>query len=271
MLRRKLEGLRYRGYGGGIIYKHRALLTSPRELTKIIPSAILPLLMFVGWLYTLNWVSLAWAHILDFWRAVLGLGGYITTSYYHLGDFYKFSVPYLHITSDPPDYFTLLLGGLATVLVLLITFVIPRRYLPIIYLVRVAVFFHACAQIFFAFIPVYFPYGASGYIHGMLIAGLFLIALVPILLGFTYFIFDFNLAKKLLLTLLMMLHLSILIPVQYMAHAYILHHMSLLFLPILFFVFGLPFQVMTFIAFYSWGSSWRGALDGEQFRQEKEA
>lgn len=62
-----------------------------------------------------------------------------------------------------------------------------------------------------------------------------------------------------------MLHLWILIPMQYVAHAYLIHTFSLLYMPVLFLMFGLMIDVFVFIAFYAWGMSWEGAL---QLRQE---
>ncbi len=260
----EIEQLRYRGYAGGIIAQHRAMLTEPHTAAKILASVLLAVLVFEGWVLSLDWVALAWAEILNFWREVFGLGGYVVIVDYPLG----LSVPYIAVESGFPSLGGWLLGALLTVALFLATFLIPRRYLPIAYLIRIIVFFQATAQVFFAFWPQAFPYGASGYIHGTLIAGLVLISVVPIVLGFTYYIFDYSLGKKIALTLMMMLHLSLFIPLQYMAHAYILHHTSLLFLPILFFVFGLPLDILVFISLYAWGVSWKSLWSSEGVQPE---
>jgi hypothetical protein len=67
-----------------------------------------------------------------------------------------------------------------------------------------------------------------------------------------------------------MAYLIALIPMQFAAHAFVLHHTSLLFLPVLFFSFGLPLDVMTFIAMYSWGASWKNDLYREDIPPEVE-
>ena len=90
----------------------------------------------------------------------------------------------------------------------------------------------------------------------MLIAQLMLIALVPVVLGFTYYVLDFGVARKALLTVLTMLHMLVLVPLQYVVHAYVIHHLSLLYMPLVFFVFGLTVNVLVFVSFYSWGVSW---------------
>jgi hypothetical protein len=267
---KELEKYRYLGYRGGFIFKHRAMLTVHRNLSKTLSSVALAAALFVGWLIALRWVTVAWAYILDFWREALGMGGYVTISHYMIFGLYRFTVPYLHVSAGQPDYITLLIGGLVTVLLFLMTFFLPVRYLPVVYLIRIATIFHASAQVFFGFIPLAFPYNASGYIHGVLIAGLALISLMPIVLGFTFYVFDFSVIRKVVFSLIIMGCLWLMIPFQYMAHAFILHHLSILFLPILFFIFGLPLNVMTFMALYSWGTSWRYSSRLMDFRAESD-
>jgi hypothetical protein len=146
----------------------------------------------------------------------------------------------------------------------LVSLLLPRRYLPVSFFLRIVAFFQGCSQLFFAFWPEAFPYSAGGYIHTMLIAGLMIVPLVPIVLGFTYYLFDFSLSRKIGLTAMLMLHLTLLIPLQYAAHGWIMCHSSLLFLPLLFFVSGLPLNVLVFISFYAWGFSWRNRLQEQQ-------
>jgi hypothetical protein len=52
-----------------------------------------------------------------------------------------------------------------------------------------------------------------------------------------------------------MAHLVLFVPQQYMLHVYLLHR-SVLFMPVLYFVFGPFLDVLAFIGFYSWGMSW---------------
>jgi hypothetical protein len=42
-----------------------------------------------------------------------------------------------------------------------------------------------------------------------------------------------------------------------MLHVYLLHG-SVLFMPVLYFVFGPFLDILVFIGFYSWGMSWKG-------------
>jgi hypothetical protein len=256
------ERLRYRGYRGDFLPRHRALLFAPSHATKILGSIALSLAWLLLWILALDFVTGAWLSILGALRSLLGLSGFAVRVPYELFGFH-FTVPYLYVTAGLPSVTTWWIGAIVTIVVVIASFLTPRSFTPAIYLLRVIAFFQITAQVFFAFWPQAFPYGASGYVHGMLIAGLFLISLVPIILGFTYYIFDFSLGRKIGLTLLMMVHLSITIPVQYLLHAFMLHHVSLLFLPLLFFIFGLPLDVMIFIGFYTWGFSWKNRLRTE--------
>jgi hypothetical protein len=267
-LRAEIEQLRYRGVRGGYIVKHRALLTSRWGWRKALASAGMSLGLFFGWLYALRWVAVLWADILAFWNDALGMGGYVTLVRYQLGTVYDFQAPYLAIASAAPDWAILVGGWVVSVVLFIGSYLPPRRYLPLVYVARLVIVFHVIAQLFFTFVPLSFPYSAAGYVHGLLIAGMALIALVPVMLGFTYSIFDYSWWRKGGLALLIMLHLAILIPLQFAAHAFILHHMSLLFLPVLFFAFGLPIDIMVFIGLYSWGASWKHNLYREDIKPE---
>jgi len=255
-----IEDQRYRGCDGGHIQVHRALLTSPLDSYKILTSAGLAAAFFIAWFFAVRWVNILWKEMISFWSEALGMQSYVSIIHYHIGDVFGFSAPYLHVQSPVPDNSDLFIGTIVTLIIFLVTFLLPRRQVPLIYLLRVIVFFHICALLFFTFEPLTFPYGVSGYVHASLIAGLVLISLIPIVLAFTYFIFDFHILKKMTLTLLIMLYFTVSLPMQFLVHAFILYNTSLLMLPLLFFVFGLPLDVMIFIAFYSWGASWKNHL-----------
>jgi hypothetical protein len=90
----------------------------------------------------------------------------------------------------------------------------------------------------------------------MLAASLALLSTVPALLGFTFYIFPFGLLKKLGLTAMILAHLTLVAPLQYLVQAYFLYRCSLLYMPLFYMVLGLPLDVMMIIAFYGWGMSW---------------
>jgi len=264
--RREVLRMRQRGWGGGDIPAHRALRVSPVHPSKLVPAALLALALLAGYLLLLGPVARLWVGMLEFWRSALDLPGHVSLMRHDFYGLLQFDVPFLNFGSGLPGS-GLWWGGLGFTLLLgLGSFAVPPTWLPLRYVMRLLTFFQAGAQVFFGFWPWAFPYDGAGYVHGMLIADLMLISLIPVILGFTYFVLDFSLGRKALLALLTMLHMIVLVPLQYVVHAYVIHHLSLLFMPLMFFVFGLTVNVLVFISFYAWGVSWRHPLRIEDVR-----
>lgn len=258
----QLERLRHLGHRGGPILLHRALRTTPLRRAEAIASALIPLLLLAGYLAALPAIVASWAALLDFCRQVIALPGHVDLVAYRFAGL-DFSVPFVHFEAGLPGNLVWWGGCLVTLSLLLLPLLLPRRWLPVVYALRVIALFQAGAQLFFAVWPHAFPYQGDGYVHGMLIAGLMFTALLPPLLGLTHGILDLHPGRKALLIVLAMGHALVMIPLQYLAHAYIIHHLSLLLMPVLFFTAGLPLNVLVFIAFYAWGASWPGPRDRE--------
>lgn len=251
---------RFRGCDGGLIQKHRSMITSLHQPRRFFLAALTAACILIVWSLSLDAVSVFWASVMDYWQIRLGIEGQVTLIHYGMGDSIRFSVPHLYFHSGIPSNDLWWGGTILTALLVLVSLLLPHRLLPVSFMLRIVAFFQGCAQIFFVTWPYEFPYRAGGYIHGTMIACLMLISLVPVLLGFTYFLFDFKLRRKIGLAMLTMCHMVVMIPLQYVLHAYLLSKLSLLFLPLLFFVFGLPLNTLILIAFYAWGFSWKDQL-----------
>ena len=174
----------------------------------------------------------------------------------HWGHHIRFFLPYVSIAAGPSDPFTWWVTGVLTLLAFAVSYGIPEEYLPWIYLLRFLAFVHGTALIYFAFAAARFPHDLSSYTVGMLYFGAILIGLVPPILGFTYYVFDFSLAQKVSLTILTGGYLTLFVPMQYMLHVYLLRK-SILFMPLLYFAFGPFVDVLVFVSLYSWGMSWK--------------
>jgi hypothetical protein len=142
------------------------------------------------------------------------------------------------------------------------SFFISPELLPWTYLLRFLVIIQGVTLIYFAFAAATFPHDLSGYTVSMMMFSAVLIGLVPLIFGFTYFIFDFTFLQKFALTLLTMAHLALFTPLQYILHVYLLHQ-SILYMSVLYFVFGPFLDVLVFISFYSWGMSWKASRRAE--------
>ena len=148
-----------------------------------------------------------------------------------------------------------------TSLIFVATFFISKRLIPVIYLMRAVLLVQVIALLYFALIPARFPHTPDSYLAGFVTSGIGLISLVPLIFGLTYYIFDFGLLRKALLTSTTMAHLALFLPFQCLLQALILQK-TVLFMPVLYIVFGMPVDVMLVIGFYSWGMTWSFRSEG---------
>ena len=259
VLRHRVEKLRNIGHFGGTISQHRALLTLPMHSKELIPAFIMALILFLLYVFALDYVFIIWSTILDWCSSLF----YVDMKQGRFGfDVGTFSIytPYMQIGAATPSNVQWSMGVLITAILLVTSFFLPERFIPFAYLLRALVLIQTISIVYFLFFGNYFPYSLAGYQAVMMLAGLFFVGLVPLIYGLIYYIFDETLLKKLWLTILTMVHLLVLIPLQYFAHAYLINKFSLMYMPVLFLMFGLMVNVFVLISFYSWGMSWKGAL-----------
>ena len=77
----------------------------------------------------------------------------------------------------------------------------------------------------------------------------------PVMLAMGYYILNQSLLTKLLHTALILAFFAILVPHQVLAQAFIMQHLSVLFMPVLYICFGAVFDALIFVALYSWAVS----------------
>jgi len=142
-----------------------------------------------------------------------------------------------------------------TVAMFAASFFLPSKLIPVIYLLRGILLVPATALLYFLFLPARFPHTPDSYMQGLVTAGIALISTVPLLFGLTYYIFDFGLLKKAFLTAITMTHLALFLPLQILLQALFLQK-TVLFMPVLYIIFGMPINILIIIAFYSWGMTW---------------
>jgi len=73
---------------------------------------------------------------------------------------------------------------------------------------------------------------------------------------------DFGMLSKALLTSTTMAYLALFLPFQCLLQALVLQR-TVLFMPVLYIVFGMPIDVMLVIGFYSWGMTWSFRWEGQ--------
>jgi hypothetical protein len=249
------DRVRFRGHRGGLIPMHRALAHYGLDRVEIITAVVLVILLSSVWLLLLPQVCHFWTQVLDTGIRVLPLRAELGSHEYHLTSNVSLVVPYPGMETVFPDTRTWAVTGVVTILLFAVTYFLPSHLVPVIYLLRGALLIQATALVYFGLIPAEFPHTPSGYLQGLLAAGLALISTVPLLFGLTFYIFDFSLINKVSLTAMTMAHLVVFLPLQLLLQALVLQK-TVLFMPVLYIIFGLPLDVLIIIGFYSWGMTW---------------
>jgi len=250
-----VDELRSRGWRGGIIPEHRAFARLRLRPAVLAGDVALVTVLSLAWIRLLPRVGELWQRMFLWCSNFVGLHAGIATVPKSWGHHIGLDVPYLTIPAASPGAGTWWITAFLTTFAFLGSYAISEEQLPWRYLLRGLALLQFTALAYFAVAAARFPHDLSGYTVGMLVFGSVLIGLIPLVLGLTYFIFDFTIWQKLALALISMTHLTLLMPLQYFLHAYVLHQ-SILFMPLLYFAFGPFLDVLIFIAFYSWAMSW---------------
>jgi hypothetical protein len=243
-----------RGHRGGVITMHRALAHFHLGPMNLAISISLFFFFSAIWLVLLPRLCRFWSYLLAWSLPRLPLQARLELGEHSLSSF-RLVIPYLRIEPVLPDLSTWSLTCGITLLLFAITYFLPRNLMPAIYLARGILLIQASALLYFALWPLQFKHTPDSYMEALINSTIGLISIVPLVFGLTYYIFDFGLWKKAFLTAITMTHLTLFLPFQILTQALVLQK-TVLFMPVLYIVFGLAADVMLIIAFYSWGMSW---------------
>jgi hypothetical protein len=261
-LPRRIAAIRQQGWRGGVITPHRALVRLHLGPRRIAESALLASGATAAWILALPAVGRFWSHIFAFWGKHLGLKSEVLMAPQGWGNHIHFALPCFSIGAGPASGPVWWITAVVTLLCFVGSFFMAEDALPWTYLLRGFCLLQATALGYFALASPRFPHDLPGYTVSMLVFSCILIGLVPILYAFTFYLLNFTLLQKVLLTVITVAHLVLFVPQQYILHVILLHR-SVLFMPLLYFVFGPFLDILAFVGFYSWGMSWSttGSLD----------
>jgi hypothetical protein len=248
------DPVRTRGHRGGVIAMHRALAHFRLGPINLVIAIALFVFFSAIWLVFLPRVCQFWTRVLALGIRLLPLRAELGIAEEHL-TFIHFNIPYLRMEPVLPSSETWWLTCALTVAMFAASFFLPSKLIPVIYLLRGILLVPATALLYFLFLPARFPHTPDSYMQGLVTAGIALISTVPLLFGLTYYIFDFGLLKKAFLTAITMTHLALFLPLQILLQALFLQK-TVLFMPVLYIIFGMPINILIIIAFYSWGMTW---------------
>jgi len=249
------EDTLFRGHRGGVIAMHRALHHFRLGPRNVVTSISLFLSFSYIWVLLLPQLCHFWTAFLALSLRFLPLRATLEIAAHRFSAAYCLEIPYLRIYSVLPSLRTWSLTCAITLLLFAATYLLPKPLAPILYLSRGILLVQATALFYFALWPLHFPHAPDSYMEALISSGIGLISVVPLLFALTYYIFDFGLWKKASLTALTIAHLTLFLPFQVVLQALILQT-TILFMPVLYIIFGMPVDVLLIIAWYSWGMTW---------------
>jgi len=261
---RRLERIRIRGVKGGVIAPHRSMVGLPWTIWRLFTTLLL-VAFGLGILWAaIPWLGQGWQLAFDRARDFLRIDAPLGDQLLSLPGGITLTLPVLAVHTPLPGTGTLWIAGIVSAALLLLSFPLPERFTPLKYFLRLIALLEGIAIAFFALRPASFPYQLQDHVFILLTAGLVVMALVPVILGFTLHVFDLALWKKALLTVALLVHLAVFIPLQALVHLAIVLRASAVVMPVLFLLFGLLPDVLIFVAFYGWALSWRGEFERKE-------
>jgi hypothetical protein len=249
------DPVRTRGHRGGVILMHRALAQFRLSPMNLVTAIFLFVLFASIWLVLLPTICRFWTRVLALGIRILPLRAELGLAHHHLTHLLAFDIPYLRMEPVLPSAAAWWLTCTVTVALFVASFFLSDKLIPVTYLLRGILLVPVTALLYFVFLPAHFPHTPDSYMEGLVTAGIALISTVPLLFGLTYYIFDFGLLKKAFLTTMVMIHLALFLPLQVLFQALFLQK-TVLFMPVLYIIFGMPINILIIVAFYSWGMTW---------------
>jgi len=256
-----LEPLRRKGVQGGRIAPHRSMIGLRASPALLVDLLVLPAIMLVTVYVVLDYLMDAWRWLMDAMRAPLELGDAIGTTIVELLPSVAVAVPVYLVEAGWPTNGQLIGGWIVTAVLAILGAALSGKYTPLGYFLRALAILQLASQVWFTLAEPPFPYALTVYGSGLLVTGVVILLLAPFLVGATFFVFDFPLEKKFALASLLLGHLAVLFPLQATVHVWIIAHVSMLAMPILFLVFGVLLDVFVYVALYGWAMSWRSGRE----------
>lgn len=245
---------RFIGFNGRLIQTHRALrhLSFPR--TRWVDVLLVPAIICCCTVLSWPWITWLWSHMITFWFSGLGNTVLLKTDKTFFPGVATF--PYAYVQAALPNPLQWWEGMLIVFILFCGTLFLPVRMLPLAYALRLIALVQLLSQVYFYFWAAQFPYQAASSISALMQASMVLIVSIPWIYALLYNIFDFGLLRKILLSLMAIIYLIVLTPLQYTFAAWVMLEYSLLWHPLIYLLGSSLIQFGTVVGFYSWAMSW---------------
>lgn len=233
---------------------HRAI--SPLKVTPYLlaQAVVLPVMLCALMLWIKPVLLSFWRACIIFWSSGLNLPFTLSTALNEAGQ------RTLEISSGlnglpMPSNLTMLITAMVTLVLMALSFRMSDAALPLKYPLRILCVVQFLALIYFWILPAPFPYTIARHGEELMTIGYVVMLATPVMLAMGYYILNQSLLIKLVNSALILLFFAVLVPHQVLAQAFIMHHLSVLFMPVMYICFGAVFDALVFVALYSWAVS----------------
>jgi hypothetical protein len=233
---------------------HRAI--TPLNVTPwlLIQAVLLPVLMCAALLWAKPQLLDFWRDCILFWAQYLDLPFGLSTRLNEAG---QYALRLSGTTEDAatPGTTTLVVTAIVTLVGLGVSFLMENARLPLKYPLRIVCVLQLVTLLYFWLSPEVFPYSIARHSEELMTIGYVVMLTTPVMLAVGYYILNQSLVIKLFHTALILLFFVIMVPHQVLMQAFIMQHLSVLFMPVLYICFGAVFDALVFVALYSWAVS----------------
>ena len=233
---------------------HRAI--TPLKVTPylLMQAVLLPLILCSLLLWGKPMLLDFWRDCIVFWSSGLDLPFSRSTQLNDSGLFA--TVLSTGMVSTPmPSVTALWVTGIIALAGLAVSLTMKRATLPLKYPLRIVCVVQLITVVYFWWLPANFPYSIARHSEELMTIGYVIMVATPVMLAVGYYILNQSILIKLFYTALILVFFAILVPHQVLAQAFIMQHLSVLFMPVLYLCFGAVFDALVFVALYSWAVS----------------
>ena len=237
------------------IRPHRSL--TPLKVTSylLLQALLLPVVLCGLLLWMQPQLLEFWRHCIIFWSDQLALpfslSSQINEASSPLGLQWRQTGPGGKI----PGLTNFAITTATTLLVFALSFHMKNKTTPLKYLVQIMCGVQIFTLIFYQLNPARFTGSVARHSEELMVMGHVVMLLTPVMMTIGYYILNQSLLSKLLYTVVILLFFAVMVPHQVLVHALILKNVSTLVMPLLYICFGAVFDVVVFIALFSWVAS----------------
>lgn len=158
----EIGALSRRGWRGGIITPHRALVRLHLGPGRIAESVLLAFGATIGWILALPAIGRLWGDIFTFWARHLGMKTEVLMVPQGWGNHIHFSLPCFAVAAGPATGMVWWVTAILTLLCFVGSFFLPEDVLPWMYLLRGFCLLQATALGYLALASARFPHDLPG-------------------------------------------------------------------------------------------------------------